>query len=80
MDQEYVDSGLAGESGAAAQRRSLLDWIIVIVATAVFVRFAMIAEVPHLALHWGAMGALIALSLGLLVAAGVGLWRGTRFN
>ena len=69
VDQAYVESALSGES-SVEHRRTWVDWLIVIGTTAIFGAFARVAEVPHLALHWGAMVVLITVSLGLMLAAG----------
>jgi drug/metabolite transporter (DMT)-like permease len=80
IDPAYVASGMTGESGVPNHGRSWVDWIIVVAATAVFVGFAMVAEIPHLELNWGAMVGLVMLSLGLLGGTGWALWKVTRFN
>jgi len=79
VDRTYVESALSGEAGGE-HRRTWVDWAIVCGATAVFIGFATVAQVPHLALNWSAMGVLVLLSLALLVAAGVTLWKATRFS
>jgi hypothetical protein len=81
VDPLYVKSAMTGEaSQPAPQRRSWLDWAIVFGATAVFVGFATVAQVPNLALSWSAMAGLVVASLALLGGTGYGLWRVTRFN
>ncbi|PYP25325.1 MAG: glucose uptake permease, partial [Gemmatimonadetes bacterium] len=61
-------------------RRSPLDWLLVAVATAVFVGFAVVARVPALVVDWG-WAALLTLALvGFLVVGGRALWRATRFG
>jgi hypothetical protein len=81
IDPAYVQSAMTGETThPAAQRRSWLDWVVVLGATAVFVGFATVAQVPHLALNWSAMVGLVAASLALLGGAGWALWRVTGFN
>jgi glucose uptake protein GlcU len=81
IDPLYVQSAMTGESShPAVQRRSWLDWTIVFGATAVFVAFATIAQVPNLALSWSAMVGLVVASLALLGGTGYALWRVTRFN
>ncbi|HUL50498.1 MAG TPA: EamA family transporter [Gemmatimonadales bacterium] len=79
VDQAYVASALSGEAGGE-HRRTWVDWVIVLGATGVFVGFATVAQVPHLALNWSAMGGLVLLSVGLLVTAGLALWKTTRFG
>ena len=48
-------------------------------ATAVLVAFAVMAEAPRIAVRWQWMAALSVVMLGVLVSAGVTLWRTTRF-
>src|SRR5262249_10412136 len=52
VDSSYVDAGLSGQAAAGSERsgRSWLDWILIAGATAVFVRLAMLARVPHIEL------------------------------
>jgi len=81
VDPAYVAAGMAGEdAGVTRARRSPLDWVLVAIATAVFLGFAVLARVPVLALDWGWAAALLVALLGVLVAGGVALWRATRFG
>ena len=80
VDPAYVAAGMAGEdTGVTRARRSPLDWVLVAIATAVFVGFAALARVPVLAIDWGWAAALSVALLAVLVAGGVALWRATRF-
>src|SRR6266513_555253 len=81
VDPAYVAAGMAGEdTGVTRARRSPLDWVLVAVATAVFVAFALVARVPALLVAWG-WAALLTLALvGFLIAGGRALWRATRFG
>jgi drug/metabolite transporter (DMT)-like permease len=80
---EYVEAGLAGKDSSRSQtvggRRSLLDWAIVVLATAIFVGLAAISGVPHMALNWTAVVLLLVALLAFLLACGVALWKATRF-
>jgi hypothetical protein len=60
--------------------RRALDWVLVAVATAVFVFFAAIARAPGIAIHWGAVAVLSAASLVLLGMCGWMLWKTTGFR
>ncbi|HEX4600272.1 MAG TPA: GRP family sugar transporter [Gemmatimonadales bacterium] len=80
VDPAYVRAALAGESAAPAQRRTWLDWLLVVTATAVFIALARVARVPHLALNWAAIVGLTAALVVLLAGTGLLLWRTTRFN
>ena len=79
VDAQYVRAGLSGH-GTAARRRTWLDWMVVLIATAVLVGFGLVARVPELAFAGGAMAALVGASLLLLVGTGYALWRVTGFN
>ena len=81
IDMVHVRARLYGERGSSAvSRRSALDWTLAAVATAILVWFGMMAEVPKIAASWSWMLLLSAGMVALLVAAGVGLWRVTRFS
>src|SRR2546423_6610565 len=79
---EYTQARIAGEAGAigATRRRTALDWLIVGVATAIIIAFAMVARAPQISIHLGWALALIVASLSMLIAAASALWRATRFN
>src|SRR5438309_5527873 len=81
VDPAYVAAGMAGEDTHVTRAgRGPLDWVLVAIATAVFVGFAALARVPVLALGWRWAAALIVALLAVLVAGGVALWRATRFG
>jgi hypothetical protein len=72
---------MAGDdAGAARARRSPLDWLLVLVATAAFVGFGAVARVPALQIGWGWAAVLTLVLFGFLAAGGVALWRATRFG
>ncbi len=80
---EYVQAGLAGKDSLrsdAGGRRSLLDWAIVVLTTAIFIGLAAVSRVPHIALDWTAVVVLALALLAFLVACGVTLWKVTRFS
>lgn len=80
-DQTYVQAGLEGKDHLESSRhRSLLDWGLVALATAVFVAFAALARTPEIPVNWSTMGILSIAMLVFLVACGVALWRTTRFS
>ena len=81
IDPAYVQAALAGEgTGAPSRQRTWLDWTLVVVATAVFVAFGLMARVPNLSLSWGWAAGLAVAMLMLLFGTGLFLWRTTRFN
>ena len=68
---------MAGEHQSS---RSLLDWLLVAVASGVFIYFATLAHAPSLPFH-GLVAVILSLAiLVLLVISGWTLWRTTRFN
>ncbi len=81
VDPEYTQARFLGEDARArSRRRTWIDWLVVGAATATIVGFALVAEAPQIALHWGWAAALGVVTLGMLVAVGLTLWRTTRFN
>lgn len=84
VDSDYVRAGLAGENFSEARdrqsMRSWFDWILVLLATAVFVCLAVVARVPAITLNWAAMAALSATMFAFLAVCGVALWKVTRFS
>ena len=78
----YTEARIKGEAGAidATRKRRPLDWIVVGVATAVIIAFALAARAPEISIRLGWALALIIATLAMLLAAGSALWRATRFN
>jgi len=79
---DFVEARMDGRQlfGEAKPSRSALDWLLVLLATGVFVIFAAMARVPQLSLHWGPAALLTAALFLLLVICGLALWRTTRFH
>jgi glucose uptake protein GlcU len=79
---EYTHARIAGEAGAigATRRRRALDWIVVAIASAVIIGFALVARAPQIAINVGWALALIVATTAMLLSAGSALWRATRFN
>jgi drug/metabolite transporter (DMT)-like permease len=81
VDPAYTRAGMAGrESSATSHRRTWLDWVVVLGATAILVAFAAVAQAPAIAVRWEWMGGLALVMLALLAGCGVTLWRTTRFS
>ena len=81
VDPAYVAARMAGDdAGGARARHGLLDWLLVLAATAVFVGAATLARVPALQIGWGWAAALTLALFGFLVAGGLALWRTTRLG
>jgi drug/metabolite transporter (DMT)-like permease len=82
MDSRFVAARMHGEDvpGETRGRRLAVDWVVVAVATGVFVYFATLAHVPSLPFN-GAIAALLSGAIFiLLVICGFTLWRTTHFN
>jgi glucose uptake protein GlcU len=79
---DFVEARMDGRQllGEAKPSRSALDWLLVLLATGVFVIFAAMARVPQLSLHWGPAALLTAALFLLLIICGLALWRTTRFH
>jgi drug/metabolite transporter (DMT)-like permease len=82
MDSQFVAARMQGEdvSGETGGVGRPLDWIVVAVATGVFVFFATLAHAPSLPFN-GLIATLLSVAIMiLLIICGVALWRTTRFN
>ena len=82
MDSQFVAARMQGKDASSESRgaRRPLDWIVVAVATGVFVFFATLAHAPSLSFN-GLIALLLSVAIMiLLVVCGVTLWRTTRFN
>src|SRR2546429_118521 len=58
VDANYVQAGLEGkfQQGVESQhRRNWLDWVLVVLATAVFINLAVLGRVPKMTLNWSAL-------------------------
>jgi drug/metabolite transporter (DMT)-like permease len=88
VDADYVQAALSGQDCQTAEsrdaspqpKRTWLDYLLVIAATAVFITLAVLARAPNLSLNWPALVTLAAAMLIFLFACGLALWRVTRFN
>ena len=80
--EDYVEARMQGMQIAGEVRppRTVWDWMLVAVATGIFVFFATLARAPRMSFHWGPALLLIAATLALLLVCGITLWRTTRFN
>ena len=81
VEGEYVRAGMEGRQfGAGPSDRTLLDWILILGTTALFVVLAVMARLPHLDIAIGWAVALTIAMLALLATCGIALWRTTRFR
>jgi glucose uptake protein GlcU len=79
---DYVAARFEGRQadGEARPRRTAMDWLLVVTATAILVAFASIARVPQFSFQWVPALALTASLLLLLFLCGRKLWRTTGFH
>src|SRR5579871_2369552 len=82
LAEEFVEARMDGRSaeGEAASKRGIVDWVLIVAATGVFVYFASMAGVPRMDFNWVAAGVLTLVSVGMLVVCGVVIGRTTGFR
>ncbi len=81
VDPAYIAMRMEGkEHAATAGRRSWVYWVLIAVATLVFVGFALMATVPHMPINSAWLTGMTVVMLLILVVGGVVLWRTTRFS
>jgi drug/metabolite transporter (DMT)-like permease len=82
LSEDYVEARMQGKQMAGEVRppRTLWDWILVTIATGIFVFFASLARAPRMSFHWAPAVLLIIATMVLLLVCGTTLWRTTRFN
>ncbi len=81
INADYVVARMEGRDlDSAAVKRTWVDWLIVAVATAIFVSLGAMARVPHMEIHVGWLITLTLVMLLVLFGAGWALWRVTRFS
>jgi hypothetical protein len=81
VEEGYVRASLEGrEFNPPANRRTWLDWCLVIGTSAVFLVLAVVARTPHVYIDLGWAAAVGIAMLVLLSTCGIALWRTTRFR
>jgi hypothetical protein len=76
-----VEARMEGRQAREVRRGgSASDWLLVIVATGVFLFFGAIARVPQISANWGPAVALVGALMVLLFVCGLRLWRTTKFQ
>jgi hypothetical protein len=81
VNASYTRARMAGEdAGSTRSRRTWVDWLVVSIATATIIGFALAARPPEISLSWEWASVLALATLALLAGAGITLWRTTRFN
>jgi drug/metabolite transporter (DMT)-like permease len=81
IDPEYVSTRMEGNDASAGKaRRTWADWLLVAVATLVFVGVGALAHAPHMEMQTTWLGLFAAALVAVLAAGGVVLWRVTKFT
>jgi hypothetical protein len=81
INPDYVRTRMEGRDlDSGATRRTWFDWLLVSAATLIFAVFGAIARVPHMDIHMGWLVTLSVAMLLVLLAAGIALWRVTKFT
>lgn len=81
IEPSYVLAHMEGtDEDVTRARRTWVDWLLITIATCIFMAFGAIARVPHMDLQWSWLLTLSAAMLVVLIAGGIILWRITRFN
>src|SRR6202162_4272841 len=81
IESEFVEARMDGRQSASEAKpsRTAIDWLLVAVATAIFVFFGATARLPQIQLNWPPALILSAATLALLLLCGVTLHRTTSF-
>jgi len=81
VESEYVRAGMEGKSFRNdSSARSLLDWLLILGTTALFVVLGTMARLPRMEIGLGWASILAAAMLVLLSSCAIALWRTTRFR
>jgi hypothetical protein len=83
VNAKYVQAGLEGKfrnDVESEHGRNWLDWVLVVLATAVFISLAVLTRAPQMSLNGNALAALCMVMFIFLAVCGVALWKITRFN
>jgi hypothetical protein len=80
IDPKFVSLGLEGRSADRPQTRKWFDWILIAIATTVFVWTGMVARWPSMDANWPTVAALMVVGFTLFASATLALWKGTKFN
>jgi drug/metabolite transporter (DMT)-like permease len=79
---DYVEARMDGRQSLteAKPSRTAIDWLLVAVATAIFIYFGATARLPQIQINWAPALVLSAATLTLLLICGAALHRTTRFH
>jgi drug/metabolite transporter (DMT)-like permease len=80
IDPEYVTARMEGRDVSTGEvRRTWADWLLIAAATLIFVGFGALARAPQMEIQTGWLALFAAALVVVLAAAGVALWRVTKF-
>ncbi len=80
IDADFVSSALQGEPASAKVSKRWFDWLLIGIASSVFVWTGAVAHLPSLRLNWWAAYLLITIALVFLIVTAISLWKITRFT
>ena len=81
INPEYVTARMEGREVSSSEvRRSWVDWLVITLATLIFVGLGALTRVPRMEIHMGWLALFAVLLIAVLVAGGVTLWRVTKFT
>jgi hypothetical protein len=83
ISNEFLNSGIRESSAANPTNtasRSWIDWLLVAIATGVFLYLASLARTPQISFNWLALLLLSLALLASLIVTAVALFRSTRFQ
>ena len=81
IDPEYVMTRMEGHDvDSTGTGRTWVDWFLIAGATLIFIVLGAMARVPQMEIQMGWLVALTLAMLLVLVAAGLALWRITKFT
>ena len=81
ISDEFLNSGLGESSAASASSpRSWIDWLLVAIASAIFLYLASVARTPQISFSWPALILLSLVLLASLLITATALFRTTRFQ
>jgi hypothetical protein len=81
INPEYVMARMEGRDiTSTGTHRTWVDWLLIACAICIFAVLGAMARVPHMEIQMGWLAALSIAMLLVLLAAGLALWRVTKFT
>src|ERR1700730_9063029 len=82
IEADYVEARMDGRQSASEAKpsRTAIDWLLVAIATTVFLFLGATARLPQISLNWFPALVLSTATLTLLIVCGLTLHRTTRFH